>query len=104
MLTLIQGATVYAPTFLGTQDVLIGGGKIIAIDENITLDSSVLVKRIAGKNKLVAPGFVDSLVHITGGGGEAASVPELTIRTFSIDGTSSFTFSAIKISASVGAP
>ena len=27
-----------------------------------------------------------------------ASVPELTIRTFSIDGTSSFTFSAIAIS------
>ena len=33
MLTLIQGVNVYAPTYLGTQDVLIGGGKIIAIDE-----------------------------------------------------------------------
>ena len=90
MLTLIQGATVYAPTFLGTQDVLIGGGKIIAIDENITLDSSVLVKRIAGKNKLVAPGFVDSLVHITGGGGEAgfaSRTPEMNLTDATLSGT-----------------
>lgn len=82
MLTLIQGANVYAPTYLGTQDVLIGGGKIIAIDENIILDSSVLVKRIDGKNKLVTPGFVDSLVHITGGGGEAgfaSRTPEMNL-------------------------
>ena len=90
MLTLIQGATVYAPTYLGTQDVLIGGGKIIAIDENITLDSSVLVKRIAGKNKLVAPGFVDSLVHITGGGGEAgfaSRTPEMNLTDATLSGT-----------------
>mgnify|MGYP000684065819 CR=1 FL=1 len=33
-----------------------------------------------------------------------ASVPELTIRTCSIDGTISITFSAILISSSVGAP
>lgn len=90
MLTLIQGANVYAPTYLGTQDVLIGGGKIIAIDENIILDSSVLVKRIDGKNKLVTPGFVDSLVHITGGGGEAgfaSRTPEMNLTDATLSGT-----------------
>lgn len=58
MLTLIQGANVYAPTYLGTQDVLIGGGKIIAIDENIILDSSVLVKQVTVKISLLRRGLL----------------------------------------------
>jgi beta-aspartyl-dipeptidase (metallo-type) len=70
MLTLIRDADVYAPEALGKQDLLIGGGTILAIAPHIALSTSVDVQEIDAGGRIVTPGFVDSLVHFSGGGGE----------------------------------
>lgn len=80
MLTLIKNIHIYAPENLGKKDVLISGGTIIAIDDYIE-PYVPYTKVIDGKNKIAVPGFVDSLVHITGGGGEGG----FTTRTPEID-------------------
>lgn len=67
---LIKGAEVYSPRYLGQQDVLIAGCQIISVCKNIELSTSVDVDVIDGRGKVLAPGLVDSLVHIIGGGGE----------------------------------
>jgi beta-aspartyl-dipeptidase (metallo-type) len=84
MIKLVKGAKVYAPKYLGIKDILIVGEKIGAIKDNISLqetdDIEVIV--IDGKNKILVPGFIDSHVHILGGGGEGGfktRTPEITL-------------------------
>ena len=67
---LIKGAEVYAPEHLGKRDVLIAGGKIEKIGENLPEYEGCEV--IDGTGKIVAPGIIDRHVHITGGGGEGS--------------------------------
>jgi beta-aspartyl-dipeptidase (metallo-type) len=84
MLTLIKGATVFAPTPLGCKDVLLAADKIIAIEDSIRLDASVPVQIIDAKDKILMPGLVDSLVHLSGGGGEAgfsSRTPEMPVSS-----------------------
>lgn len=69
MITLIKGARVYAPQDMGTCDVLLAGTQIADIAEQIDL-SGERVKVIDGSKKVVTPGLVDTLVHVSGGGGE----------------------------------
>ncbi|CCQ10059.1 Isoaspartyl dipeptidase [Pseudoalteromonas luteoviolacea B = ATCC 29581] len=71
MLTLLKGACVFAPTPLGHKDVLLAGEKIIAIEDTIALDSSLSIDIVDATQYYLIPGLVDSLVHISGGGGEA---------------------------------
>ena len=68
-LTLITNVEVYAPEHLGKCDVLLGGGEIVSIADSLNCDSLDL-QRIDGKNKILLPGLVDCLAHISGGGGE----------------------------------
>ena len=78
---LIKNASVYAPEFLGTKDILTCAGKIIAIDDNLTPNLPDLAV-VDASGLLALPGLVDEHVHVTGGGGEAgfsSRVPELTI-------------------------
>ncbi|WP_394225054.1 beta-aspartyl-peptidase [Pseudoalteromonas spongiae] len=89
MLTLIKQAECYSPKRLGKQDVLIAGTKIIAIEADINLDTNVACEVIDGCDLIVAPGFVDSLVHISGGGGEAgfaSRTPEMNLTDATIAG------------------
>ncbi|WP_371185754.1 beta-aspartyl-peptidase [Thalassotalea maritima] len=67
---LFKNATLYSPDYQGIQDVLISGNKIIAIDDAIKVNASHGLQTIDCRGQLLVPGFVDSLVHITGGGGE----------------------------------
>lgn len=70
MLTLLQNVQVYAPRFLGRQDLLLAGGKICSMRECIRLDSNVPVTVVDGEGRYLLPGFIDCHVHIAGGGGE----------------------------------
>lgn len=83
MIKLVKAAKIYTPDYLGEKDLIIIGDKIAAIEENIELNiSAVEVEVINGKNKLLVPGFIDSHVHILGGGGEGGfrtRTPEINL-------------------------
>ena len=78
---LLKNANLYTPKFLGKRDVLVGGGKILAIGEGLSFSVEGLsVYDLNGK--VLAPGLIDQHVHITGGGGEAgyhSRTPEITL-------------------------
>lgn len=82
MLALLRAAEVFTPENIGKSELLIGGGEIIALERQIDLVSEKLVDEIDLSGKWLVPGFVDSLVHITGGGGEGgfgSRTPELQL-------------------------
>ena len=70
MFTLIRNAQVFAPAPLGVCDVLLAGDKIAAIGTDLHPSKNLSCQEINGNGLLLTPGFVDSLVHISGGGGE----------------------------------
>jgi beta-aspartyl-dipeptidase (metallo-type) len=78
-LLVLRNADVHAPEPLGRRDLLIGGGRVLAIEERIDIEATV----IDLEGRRLVPGFVDSHVHLTGGGGEsgpASRVPRLAFR------------------------
>ena len=78
---LLKNADLYAPEHVGRSDVLVGGGKILAVSKG--LDFRVEGLEIYDlEGKILAPGLIDQHVHITGGGGEAgyhSRTPEITL-------------------------
>ncbi|WP_273129689.1 beta-aspartyl-peptidase [Bacillus weihaiensis] len=74
MLTLIKNGEVYAPDYIGKKDLLLTHDKIGFIEDEIPLlpSSFVNMKVIDASGLKVVPGFIDSHVHITGGGGEGS--------------------------------
>ena len=85
-LCIIRNANVYAPKPLGMKNVLIGGGKILAMsNEPIDLPQSLMADEVDLEGQVLAPGFIDAHAHITGGGGEAGfatQVPPVPISQF----------------------
>lgn len=78
---LIKNIEVYTPEYLGEKDILIGGKKILIIEDEINFDNKD-IKTIDGKGKKLFPGFIDQHVHITGGGGEGSfktRIPEINL-------------------------
>jgi beta-aspartyl-dipeptidase (metallo-type) len=69
MITLIRNAEIYAPAELGSQQLLVAGNRIAAIASDISLQGEA-VQVLDASGCLLVPGFVDSLAHIIGGGGE----------------------------------
>lgn len=90
MLTLIKNGEVYAPKYLGKKDILVVGGKIGFIQETIDLPQNfVEIKVINAEGKIIVPGFIDSHVHITGGGGEGSyktRTPEIQLTDATLSG------------------
>lgn len=89
MLKLIRGATVYAPEFLGVQDVLIADSRILKIAGDIPVAAAYDVEVLDGRGKLLFPGFIDSHVHILGGGGEGSyhtRTPEIMLTDITLGG------------------
>jgi beta-aspartyl-dipeptidase (metallo-type) len=82
LLKVISDVEVLAPAPLGKMDVLIAGG-VIACLQRGTIDLGQMdVEVINGKGKILTPGFIDSHVHILGGGGEggyASRTPEIML-------------------------
>ena len=92
MLTFVEQIEVYDPEPKGRMDVIFAGDKIIAMDHEITLSSSQNINRIDGRKHFLFPGLVDSLVHITGGGGEGGfttRTPEMPFSAASTAGVTS---------------
>ncbi|WLR58794.1 beta-aspartyl-peptidase [Guptibacillus hwajinpoensis] len=82
MFTVIRNAEIYSPEYLGKKNLLLAFDKIAMIEEEIELSESIPHEVIDAKGKIIFPGFIDSHVHITGGGGEGSyrtRTPELTL-------------------------
>ncbi|WP_229203967.1 beta-aspartyl-peptidase [Campylobacter anatolicus] len=81
MMKLLKNAKLYTPKFLGDGDVLVGGGKILAIGKRLDFNIQGLeIYDVRGA--ILTPGLIDNHVHVTGGGGEAgyhSRTPEITL-------------------------
>lgn len=89
MLKLIRGASIYAPEYLGIQDVLIADSRILKIGKDIPAIDAYDVEVLDGTGKLLFPGFIDSHVHILGGGGEGSyhtRTPEIMLTDITLGG------------------
>ncbi len=89
MLQLLRHARVYSPEPLGVRDVLVAGGRVAWIGQAADLPAALGATTRDLEGRRLVPGFVDSHVHLTGGGGEAGygtSVPPLPIERFSRGG------------------
>ncbi len=78
---LIKNANVYSPSPLGKKDILMGNGKILAIQDQI-LNQDKLFTEWDAKEKIVCPGFIDQHIHIIGAGGKhgfASMTPEIKL-------------------------
>lgn len=84
LLILIKNGEIYSPEYMGKKDILITGDKIGYISDEIKVpDNFVSIEVIDAKDKYVVPGFIDSHVHITGGGGEGGfktRTPEIKVE------------------------
>ncbi len=87
---LVKNAELLAPAPLGRQDLVVAGGRIAAIGEDFNLAGSNLpVTVLDGRDYYLTPGFVDSLVHFIGGGGEggfATRTPEMQLTDATLGG------------------
>ena len=86
---LIKQAKIYSPAYLGVKDILIGAGKILAIEDQINIDLK-LVEIFDASDKLVVPGLIDQHIHLTGAGGNhsfASMTSELQISELIACGT-----------------
>lgn len=91
MVTIIRNSKVYQPEYAGIKDILILGGKIAAIGENLKADFDgwIEVEEIDGEGMIALPGFIDSHEHILGGGGEGGfhtRTPEATLGDLILNG------------------
>ena len=81
MLTLIKNTNLYAPASLGQKDLLVAGGKIVKIADNLkTFENEAAV--FDAKGKIVTPGLIDQHIHITGAGGKhgfSSMTPEIKL-------------------------
>jgi len=91
MITIIKNIKVYGPEFRGIQDILLIGEKIAFIGSDISADfhNSIQVNVIDGEGKIAVPGFIDSHVHMLGGGGEGGyktRTPEIMLTDLTCAG------------------
>lgn len=83
MISVIKNVQVYSPKYLGKKSVVIVGDKIEGIYDNIEIPKEFInINEIEGEGNLLFPGFIDSHVHIIGGGGEggfSTRTPEIKL-------------------------
>ncbi len=88
MLKLIKNTNLYTPQSLGKKDILIAGKKIVAIEDNLDINTTVTI--FDAKGKIVTPGLIDQHMHIIGAGGKqgfSSMTPEVTLSELITCGT-----------------
>ncbi len=90
-LLLLRNADVHAPEHLGRHDLLIGGGKILAMAPSADdrFADTPVCDTVDLQGHRVTPGFIDGHAHISGGGGEAGAhtrVPPVPLSRFTLAG------------------
>jgi beta-aspartyl-dipeptidase (metallo-type) len=87
---LLLNANCYAPTPLGHQHLLVGGGKLLWMGQTApSLPAALGVRLHDLEGRRLIPGLVDGHVHVTGGGGEGghgSKVPPLGLSRFTRHG------------------
>jgi len=89
-LIIIRNGDIHSPLPLGKKDLLLAGGKIVAIADHIESPHGLDVTVIDARDRFVVPGLIDLHVHILGGGGEdgpASRVPEIQLSALTRAGT-----------------
>ncbi|RBP88760.1 beta-aspartyl-dipeptidase (metallo-type) [Cytobacillus firmus] len=91
MLNLIKNAEIYSPQYLGKKDLLLVHNKIGYIRDSIEIPdlSFADIEVIDAEGKIAVPGFIDSHVHIIGGGGEGSyktRTPEIQLTDATLSG------------------
>ncbi|WP_116953185.1 amidohydrolase family protein [Jiangella endophytica] len=84
----IRNGRVHAPEDVGVRDVLLAGGRVVAIEENLDLGGLDVVE-IDAAGRRVVPGLVDGHLHVIGGGGNegyASRIPELWVGELALAG------------------
>ncbi len=90
MLTLLRNADLYDPTPRGVVDVLLGGGRVLAVGPGLDAPPAgwpVEVVDLGGAR--LAPGLVDAHTHLGGGGGEGGAhtrVPPVVLEALTTAG------------------
>ncbi len=78
---LIKNAQVYAPKKIGKKDILVGGGKILAIADELPFRGAD-IEVVDAKGKVTTPGLIDQHIHLIGAGGKHgfnSLTPEITL-------------------------
>ena len=91
-LLLLTGCEVFAPERLGRRDVLLGGGRVLAVEEAIAPPAGLAVETVAGDGLTLVPGLVDLHLHVAGAGGEggpASRTPEVRLSQLLAGGVTS---------------
>jgi beta-aspartyl-dipeptidase (metallo-type) len=71
-ITILRNARVYSPTPLGVCDLVVADGRVSSIGAELpSLPSGIPHDEIDLGGRSLVPGFIDSHVHLTGGGGES---------------------------------
>jgi beta-aspartyl-dipeptidase (metallo-type) len=87
---LFKNAHILSPQDSGVMDVLVAGHQIAALGIDLeTGNSNLPVEVIDASDCYLVPGFVDSLVHFIGGGGEggfASRTPEMQLTDATLGG------------------
>lgn len=86
---LIKNANIYAPSHLGNRDVIVGGGKIESIRDQVQ-NVDVFDEVVDLNGAILTPGFIDQHVHVTGAGGKrgfSSMSPEIKISELLACGT-----------------
>ncbi|MEM9052509.1 MAG: beta-aspartyl-peptidase, partial [Bacteroidota bacterium] len=85
---LIKNANVFAPESLGHKDILVGGERILAIEDRI--ESSTIFEEWDAQGKTLLPGIIDQHIHVIGAGGKrgfASMTPEIPMTDLVACGT-----------------
>lgn len=76
---LLKTNDLYAPEKRGAQQMLLGGGKILAMGPDLSAEAAALGARTLSHDGKIVPGLIDQHIHFIGGGdgdGPLARIPE----------------------------